>query len=114
MVKPSGKLAAFALLSLLVCACESAPARMQTEDALGEAADLGAPAILALSCSGCHGPDGGAIASLDGRAPEEIRLPLLRYKNDDDGGSVMHRMMRGYSEADIDAISIYLAETVAE
>ena len=114
MVKPSGKLTAFALLSLLVCACESAPAGTQTEDTSHEAADLSAPAILALSCSGCHGPDGGAIAILDGRTSDQIRLSLLRYKNDDNGGSVMHRMMRGYSEADIDAISIYLAETVAE
>jgi sulfide dehydrogenase cytochrome subunit len=39
---------------------------------------------------------------------------LLRYRSDADGGSVMHRMMRGYSEADIEAISAFLAEGVSE
>ena len=114
MLKPSGKLTAFVLFTLLVSACESAPAGTQTEDVSGEVADLSAPAILALSCSGCHGPQGGAIASLEGRTSDQIRLSLLHYTSDTDGGSVMHRMMRGYTEADIDAISTYLAESVTE
>jgi len=54
------------------------------------------------------------MVSLDGRSAPELRAALLRYRSAPDGGSVMHRMMRGYSEADIDAISVYLAESVSE
>ena len=114
MPKQSGVLTASALLSLLLCACETAPAETHAQSETIEPLDLSSPATLALACSGCHGPEGGAIASLEDRTSDQIRLALLGYKSDEYGGSVMHRMMRGYSETDINAISLYLAETAQE
>ena len=35
---------------------------------------------------------------------------LSDYRNDAEGTTVMHRLMRGYSEADIEAISAYLGK----
>ena len=79
-------------------------AQPPTEDALGEAA------LLASTCSGCHGkqPD-SAIASLHGRSAAEIADAFLSYKNNADGPSAMHRMARGYTDEQIQLIADYLA-----
>ena len=65
--------------------------------------------MLALPCSGCHGDGGGAISSLQGRTADQVLVPLLQYKTDAMGTTVMHRMMRGYTVSEIEAISNYLA-----
>ncbi|WP_321489274.1 hypothetical protein [uncultured Hyphomonas sp.] len=113
MTRQTGALTLLALLTPLLGACGSTAAETSAAD-LSLPADTSSAAVLSLACSGCHSPAGGAITSLEGRSSVELRAALLRYRNDPDGGSVMHRMMRGYSETDIDAISIYLAESVAE
>lgn len=113
MTRQPGALKLIALLLPLLGACGSTPDDSEVTD-MAPPADLGSAAVLSQACSGCHGPAGGAIASLDGRSAPELRAALLRYRTDADGGSVMHRMMRGYSEADIDAISVYLAESASE
>jgi len=68
---------------------------------------------LAAACSGCHaGPANEAtegIVSLDGRDAETIAALFLRYKTETDGGTVMHRLARGYSDEEIAAIAAYLA-----
>ena len=75
------------------------------EDPLGDAA------LLAATCSGCHGarPD-AAIASLSGRSADEIAEAFQRYKQETDGPSAMHRMAWGYSHEQIRLIAEYLAE----
>jgi cytochrome c553 len=80
-------------------------AQPPAEDALGEAA------LLASTCSGCHGkePD-SAIASLHGRSAAEIADAFLSYKNDADGPSAMHRMAWGYTDEQIRRIADYLAD----
>ncbi|MEZ6001135.1 cytochrome c [Hyphomonas sp.] len=113
MTRQTGALGILALLMSLLGACGSTPTDAMAAET-SPLADTGSAAVLALACSGCHSPAGGAIASLEGRTSTELRTALLRYRTDPDGGSVMHRMMRGYSEADIDAISVYLAEDIAE
>jgi cytochrome c553 len=100
---------AIALQLHVVAACGTAPA-LPTEMPAATTADLPLGAALAMSCSGCHNPAGGAISSLEGRPAEDIRTALLYYFQDTDGTTVMHRMMRGYTEAEIDAISAYLGE----
>lgn len=113
MTRQTGVLTILGLLVPLLGACGST----QIEPAAAETplpADTSTVAVLTLSCSGCHSPAGGAIASLEGRSEAELHAALLRYHSYSDGGSVMHRMMRGYSEADIEAISAYLAEGVSE
>ncbi len=114
MIRLPAALTMIALLTPFVLgACSSTQTEVTTSD-LTPAADVSTAAVLSLACSGCHGQTGGAIAGLDGRSAAELRGALLRYRSDVDGGSVMHRMMRGYSEPDIDAISTYLAGDVSE
>ena len=105
----SAALGAALLLPLLV-ACGSTPVAPSTEEASAATAPaLDRAATLSIACSGCHSAAGGAIPALEGRTEASIRDSLLAYKSAADGTTVMHRMMRGYSDADIDAISAYLA-----
>ena len=67
-----------------------------------------------MSCSGCHSAAGGAITSLEGRTADNLRQALMVYYQDKDGTTVMHRTIRGYSEADIAAISAYLGREASE
>lgn len=101
-------------LVLALAACGSTPDSPAPEAPALPPPALDRAATLALACSGCHGSTGGAIASLDGRPADQIRQSLLRYRSDTAGTTVMHRMMRGYSEADINAISAYLAGEAGE
>lgn len=102
-----------ACLLPVIAACGTGPMPAVEAD-VATAADMPLGAALALSCSGCHSPAGGAITSLEGRSAENIRQALLVYHQDKDGTTVMHRMIRGYSEADIEAISAYLGQEAAE
>ena len=70
--------------------------------------------VLVATCSGCHSDTSGGIASLGGYSPAALEQSLLSYKSDADGSTVMHRLARGYSEADIELISNYLGEEAAE
>ena len=90
----------------------------------GLADSLSADAALASSCAGCHAPvlDGraygfyegeGAIKSLAGLSADEISARMLVYKHDDEGQTVMHRIARGYTEAEIQRLAGSLAEAPA-
>ncbi len=63
-------------------------------------------AVLASVCSGCHAPGGTAIVSLDGYSSERIKALVITYRSE--GGSAMHRMARGYTDAEIESIASYL------
>ncbi len=71
----------------------------------------GNAAQLAAACSGCHGGPGAAFASLDGRSADELARLLATYRSQTAGTTVMHRLARGYSDAEIEAVSAYLART---
>ncbi len=69
-------------------------------------------ALLTASCTGCHAPGGSSqgIGSLAGKTAPQIEASLLGYRNDAQGGTAMHRMARGYSEAQIAVIAAALGE----
>jgi cytochrome c553 len=72
----------------------------------------GDPAALALSCWNCHGPDGespGEIPSIAGMSAEAIADSLRGFRSDANQGTIMNRIARGYSDAEIDALSDFLA-----
>ena len=98
---PAALLSACALVG-----CGSQPAG---DSALDRRVDQAA--LLSASCSGCHASGGSAdgIASLDGLDADAIEARLLSYRDNSAGGSSMHRMARGYSEAQVRMI----AEAVA-
>ena len=75
-------------------------------------ADETAPAVLAASCVACHGTVGhsaGPIPSLVGLEREDVEKLLLAYRSGEVESTVMGRISRGYTDAEIAA----LAEEVA-
>jgi len=84
------------------------PEAMQQGTGQADAA-LSRVASLALTCSGCHGEADEAIISLSGLSGETLQTALMRYKRETDGTTVMHRLMRGYSDTDIAAVSAYIS-----
>lgn len=110
---------ALALLAagLLLCACSQDEAPAANTSDPGQAtrgadeidrADLSRAAGLALTCGGCHAPGGQAVKDIEGYTSDAIRTALSRYKLETDGTTVMHRLVRGYSDDDIVQISDYL------
>lgn len=99
-------LGSLSLLSLVACGAggdvEEQLQAGQFESSTSQAAQL------VLACSGCHSDQAGAIASLNDYPTELLRESLLTYKTDATGSTVMHRLARGYTEADIELISAYL------
>ncbi len=83
----------------------SGRAEPPTQETLGEGA------ALASVCSGCHGDEESspAIPGLQGLSAETLAAGFRRYKSESDGSSAMHRLARGYSDAQIQAIADYLA-----
>mgnify|MGYP001828295175 CR=1 FL=1 len=98
------------LVALFVACCLGSlaltgSAQPPADDVLGEGA------LLASTCSGCHGKDPeSAIARLHGRSAAEIADAFLRYKTDADGPSAMHRKAWGYTDEQIQLIADYLAD----
>ena len=71
-------------------------------------------AVLAGPCASCHGPDGvspGEIPSIAGRSAAELRERMLGFRDgaSDAQATVMPRLMRGYSPAEIDQLAAYFA-----
>ena len=72
--------------------------------------DISHGETLALACTGCHATGNTHLIDLSGRTPDELTALLAAYRTDADGTTVMHRIARGYSEADLAAIVQHLAE----
>jgi len=79
---------------------------------------LGAPAALAQAplaaegCYGCHGPAGagaGAIPAIAGRDAADLRAAMLAFRANERPGTIMGRVARGYTEAEIAAIADHFA-----
>ncbi len=81
----------------------------RAESGVLESDELGKAATLATACGGCHVKDGNAIVGLGTRSADEIQSSLIAYRADAAGSSVMHRIARGYSEAQIRMIAAFLA-----
>jgi len=68
--------------------------------------------VLAWSCLNCHGPGGksaGEIPALAGRTEMAIKTALIDFREGKRTNTVMTRLAKGYSDAEIDAVSKYLA-----
>ena len=69
--------------------------------------------ILAGTCAGCHGAElggSGAIPTLRGHSAEYIRFTLKAFQNGERQATVMNRLAAGYSDAEIDALAVYLSK----
>ncbi len=84
--------------------------------ALPEAAVAEQPsagAVLAANCYICHGPGGmseSAIPSLAKMSGKAIAEALREARSGKKPGTIMARIAKGYSEAQIDAIAAYFEQ----
>jgi sulfide dehydrogenase cytochrome subunit len=79
-----------------------------------QAADISTPAVLAGSCSTCHGPNGqspGAMPSLAGLEPKYIMTRLKEFRSGEAPATLMNRIAKGYSDAEIEALGQYFTKT---
>ena len=68
--------------------------------------------LAAQGCLGCHGPQGqgiGAGARLAGRDAAELDAILRDYRTDARQGTIMNRIARGFTEAELAATAAYFA-----
>ena len=66
------------------------------------------PALLAEMCATCHGPDGRSPGSIPALAPlneEAMRAFLLAYRAGDIEATVMGRIARALTDAEIEALA---------
>lgn len=66
--------------------------------------------LLVQSCFGCHYQSNFMAPEINGLSRRELEASLKNYKMQSDGESVMHRLMRGYSDKDITKIAKTLGQ----
>jgi sulfide dehydrogenase cytochrome subunit len=69
-------------------------------------------ATIARTCYICHGVDAkgtGPVVRLNDKAAEYLSNALLDFKADRKKGTIMNRIAKGYTEADIKAVAQYIA-----
>ncbi len=70
-------------------------------------------ALLAASCSSCHSAradlDTG-IVRLSELTVAELRATLVEFRTDRRAGTLMNRIAKGYTEAEIEAIASYFGK----
>ena len=69
------------------------------------------PATIARNCYLCHGPEGktaGPMPRLHGQPAAAIAKALTEFKTDQRKGTIMNRIAKGYSDADLQAVAQYI------
>ncbi|MCF6254292.1 MAG: cytochrome c [Thiomicrorhabdus sp.] len=69
--------------------------------------------MLSNTCAGCHGPNGishGEIPSIAGLSKELISISMHDFASGKLPSTVMQRIAKGYSDADIKALSEYFSK----
>lgn len=70
-------------------------------------------AVLAIGCFSCHGPGGhspGAIPPLDKLSAAELDEKLHAFAAGTVESTIMGRLAKGYTDAEIAALTAWLAE----
>jgi cytochrome c553 len=76
------------------------------------AADAGG-AIIAAQCNGCHGFEGaskGVIPALKGKPAPYLSQNMKDFKSDKKIGTVMNRIAKGYTDAEMDNVAQFYSE----
>lgn len=67
---------------------------------------------LAATCANCHGTDGRAVGdmkSLAGLSASKIIAMLADYKSGNQPATIMHQIVKGYTEEQIKLIAAHFA-----
>ena len=78
----------------------------------GAAAAQGGAPLAAQGCLGCHGPNAGAqaaVPSLGGRPAAETEAQMRAFRTGEAPATIMGRIARGYTDAEIAAIAAFFA-----
>jgi cytochrome c553 len=68
--------------------------------------------VLAMSCLNCHGPGGaspGEIPKINGKTETSLKMTMIDFRDGKRAATVMTRLMKGYTDAEIEAIAKYVA-----
>jgi sulfide dehydrogenase cytochrome subunit len=68
--------------------------------------------LAAQGCLGCHGPDGAGqvpIAGIAGRQAAELEALMKAFRANERPGTIMGRIARGYTDAEIAAVAAHFA-----
>jgi sulfide dehydrogenase cytochrome subunit len=80
--------------------------------ALAQPADANLGRNLAATCANCHGTNGRAVGDmkpLAGLSSEKILALLADYRSGNQPASIMHQIVKGYSDAQLQLIAAYFA-----
>ena len=81
--------------------------------ALAAPAHAQAP-LAAEGCLGCHGPNGegaGGIPAIAGRDAAELRAIMAQCRANERPATIMGRVARGYTDAEIAAMADHFAQS---
>ena len=71
--------------------------------------------VWAASCAACHGTNGKGVSegipSIAGQNKEVLLQKLLAFKRDQLPATVMHQHAKGYTDAELERISAYIAQS---
>jgi sulfide dehydrogenase cytochrome subunit len=68
--------------------------------------------LVAEGCIGCHGPNGagmGGVPAIAGRNADELRTLMIAFRANERPGTIMGRVSRGYTDAEIAAVAQHFA-----
>jgi sulfide dehydrogenase cytochrome subunit len=94
----------------LLCVIAMLPFALPAANRAGTAMPAALP--LVVNCFTCHGSDGaspGSIPSLSGKTRVYLLEKLRGFQTDAEASTVMGRIARGYTDAEVEAIADYLA-----
>ncbi len=80
--------------------------------ALANAQDPNLARNLAATCSNCHGTNGhsvGGMDSLAGETQEKLMQKLMDFKSGDKPATIMHQIVKGYSDDQLKLITAWFA-----
>ncbi|WP_207538833.1 c-type cytochrome [Sabulicella rubraurantiaca] len=72
--------------------------------------------LAAQGCLGCHGQSGhgaGGIPGIAGREARELQAQMMAFRANERPATIMGRIARGYTEAEIAALAQHFAQIPA-
>jgi len=109
MLRQTLLMAALALAAGSVLAQQAAPPPYAPP---GAPQPMPSPGALAAQCFLCHGTDGRSesnVVSLAGLPRDFIAKSMRDFRGGQKAGSIMPRISRGYSDAEIDALAAHFS-----
>lgn len=92
---------------LTICAAGALGTAFPTVPAQADSMDM---TMLANPCAGCHGTDGkskGGMPSIAGKTARFISSALRDFRDGKRTSTVMQRIAKGYTDAQIDELAKY-------